>query len=171
MADILVMPATPNVFLERFHAPETPRPGDVRTAYERDRARIIHSAGFRRLQGKTQVMGVGEGDFHRTRLTHTLECAQVGTGVLDLFERTDAFPSQLARWRPLRALIEGACFAHDLGHPPFGHGGERALFLEMRDSGGFEGNAQTLRLIARLEKYTVRGREIEGSGFFGPNPR
>jgi len=105
-------------------------------------------------------MGVGEGDFHRTRLTHTLECAQVGTGVLDQFERTGVIPGPLVEWRPGRALMEAACFAHDLGHPPFGHGGEQALFSQMRDSGGFEGNAQTLRLLTRLEKYTERGRGI-----------
>jgi len=147
-------------FEERFYEPEAPRSGDVRYPYERDRARIIHSAGFRRLQGKTQVMGVGEGDFHRTRLTHTIEVAQVGTGVLDQFERTLVIPAPLQDWKPSRALTEAACFAHDLGHPPFGHGGERALFYEMRHCGGFEGNAQTLRLLTRLEKYTERGRGI-----------
>lgn len=151
----------PTSFEGRFWVQESPRPGDVRTPYERDRARIIHSAGFRRLQGKTQVMGIGEGDFHRTRLTHSVECAQVGTGVLDMLDRgTGAVPKDLKHWMPGRILIEAACFSHDLGHPPFGHGGEQALFEEMREHGGFEGNAQTLRLLTRLEKYTSAGRGI-----------
>ena len=137
---------------ERFHGAEAKRPDDVRTAYERDRSRVIHSAGFRRLQSKTQVMGVGEGDFHRTRLTHSIECAQVGTGLLDQLNRSGALPRELADWMPPRALVEAACFAHDLGHPPFGHGGEQALFRQMRSHGGFEGNAHTLRLLTRLEK-------------------
>ena len=141
------------VFLEeRFHGAEAERPDDVRTAYERDRSRVIHSAGFRRLQSKTQVMGVGEGDFHRTRLTHSIECAQVGTGLLDQLTRSDALSRELAEWMPPRPLVEAACFAHDLGHPPFGHGGEQALFRQMRAHGGFEGNAHTLRLLTRLEK-------------------
>src|SRR6478736_4796790 len=133
-------------FEERFYETEAPRPGDVRTAYERDRARIIHSAGFRRLQGKTQVMGVGEGDFHRTRLTHSIECALIGIGLLDQVKRTVAAPAGAMQWLPCRALVEAACYAHDLGHPPFGHGGERALHSKMKDHGGFEGNCQTLRI-------------------------
>src|SRR5262249_13535395 len=85
---------------------------------------------------------------------------QVGTGVLDLFERTGVIPKASQQWKPSRALIEAACFAHDLGHPPFGHGGEQALFSQMRDSGGFEGNAQTLPLLTRLENYAERARGI-----------
>jgi dGTPase len=104
-------------------------------------------------------MGVGEGDFHRTRLTHSIECAQIGSGLLELIQNGQV-PERLNGWMPDRDLIEAACFAHDLGHPPYGHGGEKALYAEMRERGGFEGNAQTLRIISRLEKYQARGRGI-----------
>lgn len=154
-------PHAPDAWLaERFHEVEHPMPGDVRSAFERDYARLIHSAAFRRLQGKTQVMGVGEGDFHRTRLTHSLECAQIGVGLREQLERTDAVPGALLPWFPDRYLVETACLAHDLGHPPFGHGGEDALQICMRAHGGFEGNAQTLRLLTRLEKYKEQGHGL-----------
>jgi dGTPase len=147
----------PEFFEERFHGAEPLRPDDIRTQFERDRGRVVHSSAFRRLQGKTQVMGVGEGDFHRTRLTHSIECAQIGAGLIDQVERKKAVQEAFRAWLPSRALIEAACFAHDLGHPPFGHGGEAALHKEMREFGGFEGNGQTLRLLVRLEKYKQRG--------------
>jgi dGTPase len=149
----------PAFFEARRHTKDERRPKDVRTEYQRDKARIIHSAAFRRLQGKTQVMGVGEGDFHRTRLTHSIECAQIGSGLLQVVQDSQV-PESLAGLMPDRDLIEGACFAHDLGHPPYGHGGERALYAEMREWGGFEGNAHTLRIVSRLEKYQAKGRGI-----------
>jgi len=132
------------------------RPDDWRTEYARDRARIIHGAAFRRLQGKTQVMGAGEGDFHRTRLTHSMEVAQIGLGIFQGFQngKLCKVPEELmpyfVRARP---VISAACYAHDLGHPPFGHGGERALHEKMKTCGGFEGNAQTVRIFTRLENY------------------
>jgi len=144
-------------FAERVHGEDPLRAGDVRAPFERDRARVIHSAAFRRLQAKTQVMGIGEGDFHRTRLTHSLECAQIGTGLIDAIQRRGTVPEALAGWLPPRELMETACYAHDLGHPPFGHGGETALHREMRSHGGFEGNGQTLRILVRLEKHAQRG--------------
>lgn len=119
-----------------------------RSPYGRDRARIIHSAFFRRLQGKTQVLGLGESDFYRTRLTHSIEVAQISSGIVEyLVNNCSDIPSDIY---PSDQLIEAIALAHDIGHPPFGHGGEVALNYVMRDSGGFEGNAQTLRIVAKL---------------------
>jgi dGTPase len=131
-----------------------------RDDYGRDRARVVHSAGFRRLQAKTQVLGIGEGDFHRTRLTHSMEAAQLGRGIVRALEQNHlkkgrpANHAEWDRWLPSLNLIETIALAHDLGHPPFGHGGEVALHYAMREAGGFEGNGQTLRLLARQEAHT-----------------
>ncbi|TKB47747.1 deoxyguanosinetriphosphate triphosphohydrolase family protein [Ferrimonas sediminicola] len=127
------------------------RQDDQRSPLQRDKARIMHSAAFRRLQAKTQVLGVGMNDFYRTRLTHSLEAAQIGTGIAAQLRR--AYPTQ-AELIGSDHLIESLCLAHDLGHPPYGHGGEVALNYMMRDHGGFEGNGQTFRILARLEPYT-----------------
>jgi len=127
------------------------RQEDHREEYERDRARVIHSSAFRRLQAKTQILGVLEGDFHRTRLTHSMEVAQIGRGlVLNLQKK---FP-ELNDLLPRLEQIETTGLAHDLGHPPFGHGGETALNCAMADYGGFEGNGQTLRILTLLESHS-----------------
>nr|WP_259089735.1 anti-phage deoxyguanosine triphosphatase [Salinibacter ruber] len=126
------------------------RPEDPRSPYERDRSRLMHTSGFRRLQGKTQVLGVGESDFHRTRLTHSMEVAQIARGLVHILKER----SPDNQYLPSYSLIEATALAHDIGHPPHGHSGEIALNCAMRDYGGFEGNAQTLRLLARQEPYS-----------------
>ncbi|RTZ86457.1 MAG: dGTPase, partial [SAR324 cluster bacterium] len=127
------------------------RKDDHREDYERDRARVIHSSAFRRLQAKTQILGVLDGDFHRTRLTHSMEVAQIGRGlVLNFVKR---YP-ELKDLLPRLEQIETTGLAHDLGHPPFGHGGESALNYAMANYGGFEGNGQTLRILTKLESHT-----------------
>jgi|694.fasta_scaffold52215_3 dGTPase len=155
------MTAQPSFFEARLYEEQPNRSKDNRSPFQRDRARIMHSAAFRRLQGKTQVMGTGEGDFHRTRLTHSIEVAQIGYGLLEALRFKKAFISKDAQdWLPPRDLIEAACLAHDLGHPPFGHKGEQALHGAMFMNGGFEGNGQTLRILTKLEKYKERGKGL-----------
>lgn len=136
----------------RFHN-QASRIGDHRTPSQRDKARILHSAAFRRLQSKTQVLGIGIGDFYRTRLTHSLEASQIGQGIAAQLQMK--FPELTKELGLDATLIEALCLAHDIGHPPFGHGGEVALNYMMREHGGFEGNGQTFRIVTRLEPYTA----------------
>ncbi len=140
-------------FRQRYCDDDTRRPDDERDDYQRDKSRVIHSSAFRRLQAKTQVMGVGEGDFHRTRLTHSIEASQIGEGLLNSLKRRSEGPEEARKWLPPPDLMAASCLAHDLGHPPFGHGGEKALHALLANCGGFEGNGQTLRIVTRLEKY------------------
>lgn len=126
-----------------------------RLAFEIDKGRIIHSAAFRRLQGKTQVLGVGERDFYRTRLTHSLEVAQLGRGLCAELEGSEKFT-------PDQDLVEAICLAHDIGHSPFGHSGENCLHLKMKGTrGGFGANPQNLRIVSILEaKYSNSGLDL-----------
>jgi dGTPase len=134
------------------------RKTDYRNAFQIDRDRIIHSHAFRKLQSKTQVFLSGEYDFYRTRLTHSMEVAQIGRSICQFLRTTKG---------PLKDnffidgdLVEAICLAHDLGHPPFGHSGERTLQELMAGWGGFEGNAQTVHLLVEsmvADRTGVRG--------------
>ena len=140
------------IWSERHSESSHDRPNDQRSPWQRDRARILHSAAFRRLQSKTQILGIGQNDFYRTRLTHSLEAAQIGTGLVSQLEKKATGHIKAALPDP--SLMEALCLAHDIGPPPFGHGGETALNYKMLSDGGFEGNGQTLRIVAKLEPYT-----------------
>jgi len=136
------------------------RKSDYRSAFQIDRDRIIHAHAFRKLQSKTQVFLSGEHDVYRTRLTHSMEVAQIGRSICH-FLRTLRGP--LADDFHIDSdLVEAACLAHDLGHPPFGHSGERTLQELMGRWGGFEGNAQTLHLLTQTmyqDRSGVRGMQ------------
>lgn len=143
---------THQIWEQRFQPRVDLRDGDHRSAAQRDKARVMHSAAFRRLQAKTQIHGIGVNDFYRTRLTHSLEAAQIGAGITE--QLNSKFPTQSQMLSLDSDLIETICMAHDIGHPPFGHGGEVALNYILRENGGFEGNGQTFRIVSVLEPYT-----------------
>lgn len=128
----------------RLSLEEEPR---YRTVFQRDRDRIVHSAAFRRLEYKTQVFVNDAGDYYRTRLTHTLEVAQIGRTIARALGANED-------------LVEAICLAHDLGHPPFGHAGEDSLDRLMRDHGGFNHNAQSFRVVTVLEERYERWRGL-----------
>ena len=135
-----------------------------RSPWRRDYSRVVHSAAFRKLQGKTQLFPGHESDFFRNRLTHSLEVAQVAkTIALRINATNDYF-----RENPIDLdIVETAGLAHDLGHPPFGHNGEQALDKCMHDTGGFEGNAQTLRILGKLVKRDTpsrKGQPVDKAG-------
>ena len=121
---------------------------DYRTPFQRDRDRIIHSSALRRLQAKTQVFLSGEYDFYRTRLTHSIEVAQIGRAICLYLQQQSPLLRNDFFIDP--DLVEAVCLAHDLGHPPFGHAGESTLNRLMQHHGGFEGNAQTLRMLTEI---------------------
>lgn len=128
---------------------------DYRSPFQQDRDRIIHTGAFRRLQNKTQVFFSGEYDFYRTRLTHSIEVAQIGRGIC---QRLHAISDHQDNDYYIDSdLVEACCLAHDLGHPPFGHTGERVLHRMMKPFGGFEGNAQTLRLLGETAFSEEKG--------------
>src|SRR5881397_4005452 len=130
--------AQPSASRGRLHFESNSGPRGPRDIYQRDRDRLIHSVAFRRLRHKTQVFVAPDGDHYRVRLTHSLEVAQIG--------RT------MARSLGLNEdLTEALCLAHDLGHPPFGHAGEDVLDEALREAGGFDHNAHTIRIVTRLE--------------------
>jgi dGTPase len=140
---------------------------DHRDPYERDRTRVIHCPAFRRLQRKTQILGTDEGDFHRTRLTHSLEVDSIGRSIVRNLKMNQN-QMLLAGLLPNDDLISVICLLHDIGHPPFGHGGEVALNYMMRDYGGFEGNGQTLRLLTKVENsYGAFGLDLTRRALLG----
>jgi dGTPase len=138
---------TENHFYNRFdlECRHHREPDDYRTSFQTDRDRIIYSSAFRRLQAKTQVFLSGEFDFYRTRLTHSLEVAQIGRAIASFLKQTSPYLRE--DFYIDSDLIEAVCLTHDLGHSPFGHAGERTLHQLMKQFGGFEGNAQSLKIV------------------------
>jgi dGTPase len=122
----------------RLHLEDRSGPRGPRDIFQRDRDRIVHSVAFRRLRHKTQVFVAPDGDHYRVRLTHSLEVAQIGRTIARVLSLNED-------------LTEMLCLAHDLGHPPFGHAGEDALDEALADAGGFDHNAQTIRIVIKLE--------------------
>lgn len=129
---------------------------DPRSAFQRDRDRVLYSPEFRRLSGVTQVASAGEGDVFHNRLTHSLKVAQVGRRLAERLQK-DCASEELHAWGGLDPdVVETAGLAHDLGHPPFGHDGEEEICKSVEannDENGFEGNAQSFRIVTRLAAH------------------
>lgn len=134
-----------------------------RSQFRRDFGRLIHCPAFRRLQGKTQLFAAPDSDFFRTRYSHSMEVAQIATSIVTKINHEHDY---FRRFPIDRDIVETAALAHDLGHPPFGHNGEYALDEKMMEHGGFEGNAQTLRILSRLEKRQTL--PVKGGASFQP---
>jgi dGTPase len=145
------------IYSDRLHKAETDGRPYV-SPFAKDYARIIHSPSFRKLQGKSQLIPAGENYFFRTRLTHSLEVADIAVRIAKKINHTHPYFSFC---KIDYDLVNCAALLHDLGHPPFGHTGEEALDQKMNDAGGFEGNAQTLRLVTRLENRLGRDRRLD----------
>ncbi|MGG2183600.1 dGTP triphosphohydrolase [Bacillus sp. FSL R5-0397] len=145
---------------ERFSI-EHSENGRSRNEYQRDYARILYSSSFRRLQGKMQLLDVQEGKFFRNRLTHSLEVAQIARSIAELLKNKiptlDVYGEDIY-------VVESGALAHDIGNPPFGHHGEKVLNKLMKEHGGFEGNAQTIRILTKLEKKhpNLKGLNLTG---------
>lgn len=152
MTNLLYRPSDSSRYVQ-----ETGTPEPWRDEFRRDFARVIHCPSFRRLQGKTQLFPGHESDFFRNRLTHSLEVGQIAESIACAVNSKQPFFSQ----NPINPRIcLTAALLHDIGHPPFGHNGEEALDEAMRSFGGFEGNAQTLRIVSQLEKKRYNPKEI-----------
>ena len=127
----------------------------LRNPFAKDKARIIHSSAFRRLQSKKQILTIGTTDFNRTRLTHSLETAQIASGILEIL--SGKLSESDKKYLPSPFLLDAICLGHDIGHPPFGHSGEKVLNdIMSKYDGHFEGNAQTLRIVAHLGEYSQK---------------
>ncbi len=155
---------------ERFVERAADVPSPARSPVAKDRDRLIHSSALRRLQGKSQVFGAGKSDFLRTRLTHTLECAQIGRSLARRLTSAD-LDGVVQQQADLEDLVEAACLAHDLGHPPFGHNGEEELSRLCAFYGGglFEGNAQSFRIVTFLEDKVFGAAASGGDRWAGLN--
>lgn len=147
-------------WLQRQH-PMHRRTREARSPFQVDLSRVIHSVSYRRLAGKSQILGIGDGHEHRTRQSHSHEVAQVANGLVTQLRYDNSDNDQILGLLPDRDMLEAICLVHDLGHPPFGHGGEDALQAALHDAGGFEGNGQTLRILTKLEEF----HELGGSNF------
>lgn len=155
-----------DVWTARFHE-HVQKDGDHRSPFALDYARVVHSEAFRRLSGVVQILGLNDSAFQRNRLTHTIEVGQVAMGIVENLRAT-ASPEVLDIL-PSDRLMETISAIHDIGHPPFGHGGESALNLCMREHGGFEGNGQTIRLMSKLVEgsSTRRGANLTRATLLG----